>query len=369
MRGDDGSQGRGGPPGAPGTPGLPGRDGDQGQPGAQGKMGAEGPRGPSGPRGQKGEKGLPGLPGDYDGDRGPAGPQGDCGPQGEQGPPGLPGQNLIDPFGNILEDIESDIADRLMKVIEGEDYDIYLESFARRVAPEFCNGCTPTVPTTTTTSTTSTTTTTTTSTTTTTTTTTTTRTTRPPTIETTTEAQISPQCSCSREVGRDLTIFLDNSESVTSLGVDVSKQISSSVADLVEEWAQSNTNENSVAIVTQFSARLRHPIYEKTAAEYKTVGQAARKAELQEHLLNIITTPYGDQVALASDLSQDWQSWETEFGQARTEIAGTTFFFTTLKDLVNYAERTNNQDWVHDRKENMLVVITGRNARIFFKDT
>ena len=128
---------------------------------------------------------------------------------------------------------------------------------------------------------------------------------------------------------------------------------------MVEEWAQSNSNQNSVAIVTQFSARIRQPIYEKTAAEYKRTSKDARKAELEEHLLNIITTPYGDQVALASDLSQDWQSWEHEFGQARTAIEGTTFFFTTLKDLVNFAERTDNQGWVHDRKENILFVITG----------
>ena len=52
-------------------------------------------------------------------------------------------------------------------------------------------------------------------------------------------------------------------------------------------------------------------------------------------------------------------------GQPRIGISGSTFFYTTLTDLVNFVEKkdsnnwwSNNDGWLTDKNENWLVIIT-----------
>jgi hypothetical protein len=93
----------------------------------------------------------------------------------------------------------------------------------------------------------------------------------------------------------------------------VSEKIATSVADLVEQWAISNVNPNvdSVIIVTQFSSRVRKPIYQKTAEEFKQGG----KKELIDLLSQTVDTAFGPQVQLADDINQPWKSWEHNTGR------------------------------------------------------
>lgn len=70
-----------------------------------------------------------------------------------------------------------------------------------------------------------------------------------------------------------------------------SRQIAQSVADIVDHWATNNQNPtiDSVIIITQFSSRIRKPIYEKTAEEFE-------KDELINLLTQTIVIPdYGSQ--------------------------------------------------------------------------
>ena len=104
----------------------------------------------------------------------------------------------------------------------------------------------------------------------------------------------------------------------------------------------------------QFSSRLRKPIYEKTADEYRRDG----KDELIGMLTQKVMTDYGSEIELADDLQQAWEPWEYKSGLVRTKIEGTTFFYTTLTDLVRYIGSSRKQ-WVNDDHENWLIVITG----------
>ena len=74
---------------------------------------------------------------------------------------------------------------------------------------------------------------------------------------------------------------------------------------------------------------------------------------------------FGEQVELADLRNQEWEDWEVNKGQPRIGISGSTFFYTTLTDLVNFVEKkdsnnwwSNNDGWLTDKNENWLVIIT-----------
>ena len=68
-------------------------------------------------------------------------------------------------------------------------------------------------------------------------------------------------CNCSQEPRRkDLTIFFDNSESVTSLPLDVYESMIDSIGEIADKWSNEpdvDPNLNSIMIIGKFSSRIK----------------------------------------------------------------------------------------------------------------
>lgn len=258
-RGDRGQQGQTGVKGLPGPnppKGRPGRRGDDGADGAEGQKGRQGAD--STVRGKPGVTGRPGPPGrtgpkGYRGDAGPPGLSGVDGQPGETGRPGMRGQRGRDALPIDEYQISQDIDRRLDALIANMEREPVFDSLAA-IASRFvglgnngrsfcdCENCdredcgpVPTRPTTTTTTT----------------------TTAPPPEQ--------PVCSCAKDEPRmkDLTIFFDNSESVTSLPLDVYESMIDSIASIAEKWSNEpgvHPDQNSILIIGKFSSRIKRMV-------------------------------------------------------------------------------------------------------------
>ena len=382
-----GQQGNRGLQGPPGIKGLPGPSGTYGRPGRPGEPGDDGPDGPIGPmgdpnytQGPTGAQGDVGLPGDAGpigspgplGQKGLPGQPGDCGPIGPTGSPGIKGKDMITAYGKLVDEvgIKSDIKKRLFNTfsVMNTNSDNYVHQAINSIGSRMiglgnhgksfceCDNCDGTEPPTV-------------------------APTDPPTtrpittrpITTTEKPTISPNCQCPVTIGsKDLTIFFDNSDSVTSLGLENYNKIIEAVAEIVETWANDDfrdPNNDSMVIVAKFSSRIRTPILKQTAAQYRNKGG---KTRLKDDLVEIVQIPsysenesFGEQVELADLRNQEWEDWEVNKGQPRIGISGSTFFYTTLTDLVNFVEKkdsnnwwSNNDGWLTDKNENWLVIIT-----------
>ena len=258
-RGDQGLRGQAGIKGLPGPKppqGRQGRRGDEGADGAQGRPGRQGVN--SSVRGQHGVAGRPGPPGrtgqkGYRGDAGPPGHAGVVGQPGQIGRPGAVGQRgqdalPLDEF-KISQDIDRRL-DALIVNLESEPVFDSLAVIASRFVGlgnngrSFCEcvncdkeecGPVPTVPTTV------------------------------RSTPTTTTAPLPPQqpvCNCAKDEPRmkDLTIFFDNSESVTSLPLDVYESMIDSIANIADKWSAEpdvDPDLNSILIVGKFSSRIK----------------------------------------------------------------------------------------------------------------